>query len=104
MLSKLENERLCRIGPGTAMGDVFRRYWNPVCLVEQLPPPDGKPLRVQALGFAFGQTLSPRCVAGASPCLSDPRMWTCLHSTPAHGTRSVRKAPAWPLATTRLRC
>jgi phenylpropionate dioxygenase-like ring-hydroxylating dioxygenase large terminal subunit len=50
MLSKLENERLCRIGPGTAMGDVFRRYWNPVCLVEQLPPPDGKPLRVQALG------------------------------------------------------
>ena len=50
MLSKQDNLRLCLIGPGTPMGDVFRRYWNPVALAEELPPPDGKPLRVQALG------------------------------------------------------
>ena len=50
MLSREDNERLCRVGPGTPMGAVFRRYWNPVCLAEQLPKPDGQPLRVQILG------------------------------------------------------
>jgi phenylpropionate dioxygenase-like ring-hydroxylating dioxygenase large terminal subunit len=50
MLSTEDNERLCRIGPGTPMGRVFRRYWNPVCLAEELPAPDGQPLRVQILG------------------------------------------------------
>jgi hypothetical protein len=24
------NERLTRVGPGTAMGEVFRRYWKEV--------------------------------------------------------------------------
>ncbi len=50
MLSKSDNERLCLIGPGTIMGDVFRRYWNPVALTQELPVADGKPLRVQVLG------------------------------------------------------
>ena len=36
MLSKADNELLCRVGPGTRMGDVFRRFWNPVCLAEEL--------------------------------------------------------------------
>ena len=30
MLSREENERMCRVGPGTAMGEVLRRYWIPV--------------------------------------------------------------------------
>jgi phenylpropionate dioxygenase-like ring-hydroxylating dioxygenase large terminal subunit len=50
MLSNADNERLCRVGPGTPMGEVFRRFWNPVCLSEQLPEPDGAPLRLQVLG------------------------------------------------------
>ena len=42
MLSKADNELLCRVGPGTRMGDVFRRFWNPVCLAEELKGPDGE--------------------------------------------------------------
>lgn len=32
------------------MGEVFRRYWNPVALSEQLPAPDCAPLRIEILG------------------------------------------------------
>jgi phthalate 4,5-dioxygenase len=50
MLSKADNELLCRVGPGTPMGNVFRRFWNPVCLSRQLPHADCDPLRVEILG------------------------------------------------------
>jgi phthalate 4,5-dioxygenase oxygenase subunit len=43
------NERLTQTGPGTPMGDVFRRYWLPACLVEELSEPDGPPVRVRLL-------------------------------------------------------
>ena len=32
MLSTAENERLTRVGPGTPMGELMRRYWQPVAL------------------------------------------------------------------------
>jgi hypothetical protein len=35
VLSKADNELLCRVGPGTAMGEVFRRFWHPVCLTPE---------------------------------------------------------------------
>jgi phenylpropionate dioxygenase-like ring-hydroxylating dioxygenase large terminal subunit len=44
------NERLTRVGPGTAMGEVFRRYWIPACLSEEIAEPDGAPVRVRLLG------------------------------------------------------
>ncbi len=50
MLSAEENERLTRVGPGTPMGDVFRRYWLPAFLSSELPEPDGAPLRIKLLG------------------------------------------------------
>lgn len=43
MLTKEENEYLCRVGPGTPMGNVVRRYWTPVCLASDLPHPDCPP-------------------------------------------------------------
>ena len=46
MLSREENELLCRIGPGTPMGQMMRRYWMPALLSEELPEPDGAPIRV----------------------------------------------------------
>ena len=70
MLSADENTRLTRTGPGTPMGEVFRRYWIPVLLAEQLPENDGPPLRVKILGeelLAFRDTegriglIEPRC-------------------------------------------
>lgn len=30
MLSEEDNDRLCRVGPGTPMGSLLRRYWHPV--------------------------------------------------------------------------
>ena len=50
MLTKEENERLTRVGPGTPMGELFRRYWLPVALSETVDKPDGPPVRVRMLG------------------------------------------------------
>ena len=50
MLSKEDNELLCRVGPGTPMGDVMRQYWLPAMLSSELPSPDSDPLRVMLLG------------------------------------------------------
>jgi len=50
VLTHQQNERICRVGPGTAMGGVFRQFWLPVCTTEQLPKPDCDPLRVRLLG------------------------------------------------------
>ena len=37
MLSAEDNELLTRTGPGTPMGDFFRRFWMPVLLSQELP-------------------------------------------------------------------
>ena len=50
MLSKDDNERLTRVGPGTPMGNVFRRYWLPALLSSELKDRDGAPVRVRLLG------------------------------------------------------
>jgi nitrite reductase/ring-hydroxylating ferredoxin subunit len=50
MLSREENELLTRIGPGTAMGSLMRRYWIPALFSEHLPGPDCPPVRVKLLG------------------------------------------------------
>ncbi|HZR97378.1 MAG TPA: Rieske 2Fe-2S domain-containing protein [Chloroflexota bacterium] len=50
MLSREENELLTRVGPGTPMGALFRRYWLPALLATELPVPDGPPVRVRLLG------------------------------------------------------
>lgn len=44
------NERLTRVGAGTPMGELFRRYWIPACLSEEIPEPDSPPVRVRILG------------------------------------------------------
>jgi phenylpropionate dioxygenase-like ring-hydroxylating dioxygenase large terminal subunit len=43
------NELLTRTGPGTSMGELFRRYWLPVLLSWELPDPDCPPVRVRCL-------------------------------------------------------
>jgi phthalate 4,5-dioxygenase len=50
VLSAEDNEILTRVGPGTPMGEVFRRYWIPACLSEEIPEADGAPVRVRLLG------------------------------------------------------
>jgi phthalate 4,5-dioxygenase oxygenase subunit len=50
MLSQADNELLVRTGPGTAMGELFRRFWAPVMLETELGGPDSAPVRVHVLG------------------------------------------------------
>jgi phenylpropionate dioxygenase-like ring-hydroxylating dioxygenase large terminal subunit len=50
MLSAEDNELLTRTAAGTAMGKLFRRFWQPVLLAQELPEPDGPPMRVKVLG------------------------------------------------------
>src|SRR5919197_1282620 len=50
MLSAQDNELLTRVGPGTPMGELLRRYWTPSLLVSEAPTPDGDPVRVRLLG------------------------------------------------------
>ena len=50
MLSKEENEALTRSGPGTLMGNLFRRFWLPALLPSELPQPDCPPIRFRILG------------------------------------------------------
>src|SRR5713226_8544579 len=50
MLSQEENELITRVGPGTPMGNLFRAYWLPAMLSEELPAADGDPVRVLMLG------------------------------------------------------
>jgi len=53
MLTAEENEVLCRVGPGTPMGTVLRRYWTPAFQLGDLPAPDCPPVRVTILGGNF---------------------------------------------------
>jgi phthalate 4,5-dioxygenase len=50
MLSKRDNELITRVGPGTPMGELLRRYWLPAMLSEELPEPDCAPVRLRLLG------------------------------------------------------
>jgi phthalate 4,5-dioxygenase len=45
-----DNELLTRVGPGTPMGEVMRRYWIPAAFSKQVAEPDSPPIRVKLLG------------------------------------------------------
>ncbi len=50
MMSREQNEQLSRVGPGTLMGKLLRRYWAPFLLSSEIPEPDCPPVRVKAYG------------------------------------------------------
>jgi phenylpropionate dioxygenase-like ring-hydroxylating dioxygenase large terminal subunit len=49
VLSQEQNDRLTRSGPGTPLGRLFRSYWIPALLSEELPEPDCPPVRTKLL-------------------------------------------------------
>jgi len=49
MLKPEINELLTRVGPGTPMSELFRQYWIPALLAEELPENDCAPVRVKLL-------------------------------------------------------
>ncbi len=58
-MNKEMAETLIRTGPGTAMGNLMRRYWVPVLQSSEIAEPDGPQVRVQIMGeklLAFRDT------------------------------------------------
>ncbi len=49
MLSEQDNELLTRVGPGTPMGELFRRFWLPALLSEEIAERDSAPVRLRIL-------------------------------------------------------
>lgn len=50
MLSKSNSELLTRVGKGSPLGEMMRRYWHPVALSSQVAQRNGAPLRTKLLG------------------------------------------------------
>lgn len=50
MLTAEENELLCRVEGKAPMGQLMRRHWTPVCLIEEVSEPDGTPIKAQVFG------------------------------------------------------
>jgi 5,5'-dehydrodivanillate O-demethylase oxygenase subunit len=46
MLSREDNERLTRVGRGTPMGELMRRYWQPIAAQAELDEQPTKPVRL----------------------------------------------------------
>ncbi len=49
MLRKEQNDLVTQTGPGTPMGNLFRCYWLPALLAEELPENDCPPVRIKLL-------------------------------------------------------
>ena len=50
MLTSEENNLLCRVVGQAPMGQLMRRHWTPVCLIEEVSEPDGTPIRARLFG------------------------------------------------------
>jgi phthalate 4,5-dioxygenase oxygenase subunit len=50
MLTREENELLCRVEGDAPMGQLMRRHWTPVCLIEEVSEPDGTPVKARVFG------------------------------------------------------
>ena len=46
MLTAERNEILTRVGPGTPMGDLLRRYWQPIAGASEFEKQSIKPVRL----------------------------------------------------------
>jgi 5,5'-dehydrodivanillate O-demethylase len=46
MLSREDNQKLTRVGPGTPMGELMRRYWMPIAAIDEFARVSAKPVRL----------------------------------------------------------
>ncbi|HTE86986.1 MAG TPA: Rieske 2Fe-2S domain-containing protein, partial [Dehalococcoidia bacterium] len=61
MLTAEENDLLCRVGPGSPMGDLMRRYWQPIAAASELTDEQPvKPVRILGEDLALFRDLSDR--------------------------------------------
>jgi phthalate 4,5-dioxygenase len=53
MLTREENDLLCRVEGHAPMGQLMRQHWIPACMSEEVAERDGPPVRVRLLGEAL---------------------------------------------------
>lgn len=58
MLSEEKNQRLTAVGPGTAGGNLLRRYWHPIAAVDELDREPVKPVRLMGEDLVVYKDLS----------------------------------------------
>jgi 5,5'-dehydrodivanillate O-demethylase oxygenase subunit len=46
VMTAATNRRLTEVGPGTPMGHLLRRYWQPIAAEDQFAPGERRPVRV----------------------------------------------------------
>src|SRR6266436_1388169 len=76
MLSREDNELMCRVGRGTPMGELLRQYWLPCLPARELPAPDGPPKKVRLLGedlVAFRDTRARSGCSRPTALIAAPR-------------------------------
>lgn len=64
-MNKEMSETLTRVGPGTRMGELLRRYWVPALMSSEIAEADGPQVRVQLMGeklLAFRNTDGKACL------------------------------------------
>ena len=52
MVTREENNLLCRVEGDAPMGQIMRRHWLPACMSEEVAEPDGAPVRTRGPGVA----------------------------------------------------
>src|SRR4051812_40671439 len=60
MLSEERNRMLTRVGPGTPMGDLLRRYWMPVAGATEFDDTSIKPIRLMGEDLVLYKDLGGR--------------------------------------------
>ena len=58
MLSEEKNRQLTRVGPGTPMGELMRRYWQPIAALTELDDKPVKPVRLLGEDLVLYRDLS----------------------------------------------
>ncbi len=49
MITPEENDLLCRVEGNAPMGQLMRRQWIAICLIEEVSEPDGAPIKARIL-------------------------------------------------------
>ncbi len=62
-IDQQENERLTRVGPGTPMGNLLRRYWYPIATSEEMRTAWTKRVRLLGEELVLFRDRSGRCRA-----------------------------------------
>ena len=96
MLTREENELLCRVEGDAPMGQLMRRHWTPVCLVEEVAEPVTPAPESPAENTATPPAASPQSTrdsAAAGPASFQGDLALVVRHSPYFGCQASNKVP-----------